>query len=81
MASVQRVSTVDDDTLIRETALNGDHSGGTATIDLSDNPTITRMEDMLRVATDLQESSSVHDTNRGRNNHKCWPEFHFKVFM
>jgi hypothetical protein len=67
MASVQRVSTIDDDSLVRETALNGDYPETTATIDLSDSSSITRMEDMLRVATDLQDNSSPHDTNRGTN--------------
>ena len=66
MASVQRVSTIDDDKLVKETALNGDYPETTATIDLSDSSEITRMEDMLRVATDLQDNSS-HDTNRGIN--------------
>ena len=65
MASVQRVSTIDDDKLVKETALNGDYPETTATIDLSDSSEITRMEDMLRVATDLQDNSSSHDTNRG----------------
>ncbi len=60
MASVQRVSTIDDDSLVRETALNGDYPETTATIDLSDSSSITRMEDMLRVATDLQDNSSPH---------------------
>ena len=66
MASVQRVSTIDDDSLVKETALNGDYPETTATIDLSDNSSITRMEDMLRVATDLQENTSPLGTNRGR---------------
>ena len=53
MASVQRVSAIDDDKLVRETALNGDYPDTTATIDLSDSSEITRMEDMLRVATEF----------------------------
>ena len=65
MASVQRVSTIDDDSFVKETALNGDYPETTATIDLSDNSSITRMEDMLRVATDLQDESSLRDTTRG----------------
>ncbi|CAB3978300.1 arfaptin-2-like isoform X1 [Paramuricea clavata] len=73
MASVQRVSTIDDDSLVRETALNGDYPETTATIDLSDSSSITRMEDMLRVATDLQDNSSPHDTNRGPH-YSSYPE-------
>lgn len=57
MASVEQQG-VNDNNFIRETALNGDYSQTTATIDLSDNSSFTRMEDMLRVATDLQNNST-----------------------
>ena len=63
--SVQRVGVSIDDSSMRETALNGDYPESTATIDLSDtsNTGLPRMEDMLRVATDLQDNSSLHDSN------------------
>lgn len=64
MASVERGNSRDDRSFVRETALNGDYPPTTATIDLSDTSTFTRMEDMLRVATDLQDNS---ETNRGTN--------------
>ena len=63
--SVQRVGVSIDDSSMRETALNGDYPESTATIVLSDtsNTGLPRMEDMLRVATDLQDNSSLHDSN------------------
>ena len=65
MDSVQHVGN-NSGSLLRETALNGDYNETTATIDLSDNSSPTglpRMEDMLKVATDLQENSSLHDSS------------------
>lgn len=65
MASVQHYGVAVDDSSVRETDLNGDYSESTATIDLSDSTTtgLPRMEDMLRVATDLQDNSSLHDSS------------------
>ena len=74
--SVQRVGVSIDDSSMRETALNGDYPESTATIDLSDtsNTGLPRMEDMLRVATDLQDNSSLHDSNNSdyRGIYKYW---------